>query len=112
VERLRHEAPDATLVWAPRGPWDEDAVHEVATRLDLVLAFDPSVDARPPGEVVYARMTALGATRAFSDAALESALDTILEQTVTRGFVAIDSDRSFKLAQRMQALCDTAIAER
>jgi len=103
VERLR-AATDATLVWAPRGPWDAETAAEVAQQNGLTLAFDPMVDPRPEGPAVYARLTSLGVRRSFADAALEQALETILEQPTSELHVAIDSDRSFQQAQRMQAL--------
>ncbi len=103
LERLRRDT-DTDLVWAPRGPWESEAADALASQLGLTLAFDPAVDPRPSGELVYARLHALGATRSFSDASLEDALDVIESAPYERAYVAIDSDRSFKQAQRMQAL--------
>ncbi|MDD9934207.1 MAG: hypothetical protein OXT09_11420 [Myxococcales bacterium] len=103
LERLRRDT-DTDLVWAPRGPWESEAADALARQLGLTLAFDPAVDPRPSGELVYARLHALGATRSFSDASLEDALDVIESAPYERAYVAIDSDRSFKQAQRMQAL--------
>jgi uncharacterized protein YecE (DUF72 family) len=104
LEKLRGEIGDATLVWAPRGPWEHEVADALAQQHGMVLAFDPAVDPRPSGELVYARMHALGATRSFSDATFEEALEVMQEHPFSRAYVAIDSDRSFKQAQRMLAL--------
>jgi hypothetical protein len=111
--RDRLPPPDSgvTCVWAPRGPWEPEQAARFAESVGLVLAFDPLLDPRPPGPVVYARLTALGVRRSFSDAALDDALDVILSEPVERGYISIDSDRSFKQAQRLSHLIEGAVAQ-
>jgi uncharacterized protein YecE (DUF72 family) len=103
--RLPRE-PDRHWVWAPSGPWEPDEAERVATSLGLVLAFDPLLQPKPAGPVVYARLRALGARRSFSDALLEDVHTLLDTDPLTESFVAIDAPRSFDYALRLQKLAD------
>ena len=59
------------IVWEPSGAWEDEELASVAARLDLVVAFDPMLSPRPPGQRVYARLRTLGARQSFPTAALE-----------------------------------------
>ncbi|MDH5672869.1 MAG: hypothetical protein OEZ06_12015 [Myxococcales bacterium] len=89
-------------VWAPRGPWHPEDAAQLAAALGLILAFDPLVDERPPGPAVYARLKALGARRRYAEADFEAIAETVCSEPVSRGYVAVDAERSFEQACRLQ----------
>ncbi|MDD9965735.1 MAG: DUF72 domain-containing protein [Myxococcales bacterium] len=91
-------------VWAPQGLWEEEESAQLAERLGLVRAFDPLFEQRPPGSVVYARLQTLGAQTGFSEATLDDVLERIGDEPFETAFVSIESDRSFKQAERLIAL--------
>jgi uncharacterized protein YecE (DUF72 family) len=101
--RLPREA-EHHWVWEPSGPWQPEEAAALATSLDLVLAFDPLLAPRPPGRVAYARLRALGARKSFSDTVLEQVSEQLAVEPDAASFVAIDADRSFVPAQRLQAI--------
>ena len=96
--------PGRHWVWEPSGPWQPEEAAALASSLGLVLAFDPLLAERPPGDVAYARLRALGARSSFSDAALEQVLEQLAVVPEAESFVAIDAERSFMAAQRLQRL--------
>ena len=101
--RLPRE-PERHWVWEPSGPWQPEEAAALAASLDLVLAFDPLLSPRPPGRVAYARLRALGARKSFSDTALEQVSEQLAAEPDAQSFVAIDAERSFVPAQRLQAI--------
>lgn len=101
--RLPRQA-DRYWAWEPSGPWQPEEAAELASSLDLVLAFDPLLSPRPPGRVAYARLRALGARKSFSDTALEQVHEQLALEPGAESFVAIDAERSFVPAQRLQAI--------
>jgi uncharacterized protein YecE (DUF72 family) len=103
VARLPREA-EHIWVWEPSGPWEASEAGELATELGLVLAFDPLLAPRPPGRIAYARLRALGARKSFSDAALEQVAEQLALEPDGDSFVAIDAERSFVPAQRLQRI--------
>jgi hypothetical protein len=105
--RLPRE-PDRYWVWAPSGPWEVEDAARLASSLDLVLAFDPLLQPRPPGPVVYARLLALGARRSFSDGLLEEVTALLEAEPEAESFVTIDAPRSFEYAVRLQKIADAA----
>ena len=105
--RLPRE-PGRHWVWAPSGPWQRDQADRVARELDLVLAFDPLLDPLPAGKVAYAQLRAIGARRSFSEAVLDQVATQLGSDPECQGFVAIDAERSFTHATRLQQLADAA----
>jgi uncharacterized protein YecE (DUF72 family) len=103
AHRLPREA-DHIWVWEASGPWQADEAAQLATALGLVLAFDPLLAPRPPGDIAYARLRALGARRSFSDAALAQVAQRLAAPPDADSFVAIDAERSFVPAQRLQRI--------
>jgi uncharacterized protein YecE (DUF72 family) len=104
VQRLPRDG-QRHWVWEPSGAWEREDAERLSSELGLVLAFDPLVDARPPGPVSYARLQALGMRRSFSQAALEQTL-AVLNGDGADGdaFVAIDAPRSLQHALALQQL--------
>ena len=94
------------IVWEPRGAWEDEELAALATHLDLVVAFDPTLSPRPPGERVYARLQTMGARQSFATAALEDVVTNVMTSETREAFVAIDSPRSFREAVELQALAD------
>jgi uncharacterized protein YecE (DUF72 family) len=94
------------FVWAPNGPWEVDDAERVATSLDMVLAFDPLLAPLPSGPLAYARLRALGARQSFSDAVLEDVQLLLQSDPARECYAAIDAERSFDYAVRLQKLAD------
>jgi uncharacterized protein YecE (DUF72 family) len=69
LDRLPRDV--STIVWEPSGLWEHEDAAVQAKRWDVVLSVDPSRDIVPVGPVAFARLRALGGTRAYSTAALE-----------------------------------------
>lgn len=90
-----------SYVWAPAGAWEPEDAQRIAEQLGLVYAFDPLHEDRPPGSVVYAQLTAMGAQTGFSDATLEDVLAKIEAEPYDEAFVSIDAPRSFQHAVRL-----------
>jgi uncharacterized protein YecE (DUF72 family) len=91
-------------VWDPSGPWEPDTAAQLAHELGLVLAFDPLIAPRPIGDVTYARLRALGARRSFSESALEDIVQQLATGEGQETYVAIDSERSFEPAVKLQRI--------
>lgn len=92
--------------WAYSGAWEAEQAERVAAELGLVCAFDPLESERPPGDLVYARLRALGHRRSFSEASLQDAIETIGPEQTASGVISIDAERAFQYATRLQALID------
>jgi uncharacterized protein YecE (DUF72 family) len=103
VARLPRAA-ERYWAWEPSGPWLPEDASAFAASLDLVLAFDPLLSPRPTGRVAYARLRALGARKSFSDTALEQVHEQLSLEPEAESFVAIDAERSFVPAQRLQTI--------
>lgn len=69
LERLPRDA--STVVWEPSGLWEHEDAAVQAKQWGVVLSVDPSRDIVPVGPLAFARLRALGGTRAYSTAALE-----------------------------------------
>src|SRR5690606_14672739 len=69
LERIPRDV--ATVVWEPSGPWEHEEAAVQASKWGVVLSVDPTRDVVPVGPVAFARLRALGGTRAYSTAALE-----------------------------------------
>ncbi len=106
VERLPRDA--TTIVWAPAGLWEIDDAAALAKKLGVTVAVDPSRDAVPSGSVAYARLRALGGTRAYSTAALERVVKAIGERR--DAYVVIETSGALKEAKTLKNLFRTAKA--
>lgn len=67
MQRMLDRLPRDVLsvVWEPRGVWQEEEAALQARRWGVVLAVDPLREAVPDGPVVYARLRELGASRSY-----------------------------------------------
>lgn len=91
-----------SIVWEPSGLWElEDAVAQ-AKKWGIVVAVDPAREEFPAGPVAYGRLRAIGATRAFSTAAL----DKIAAKIGTRrdAYVVIETAGALKEGKTLRGL--------
>lgn len=95
-------------VWAAQGAWEPEETHAVCEELGLVRAFDPLETAATPGSVVYATLRALGHRSGFSLSVLADALQRTLTHRPKEVFVAVDAERGFDIARRLQTLANEA----
>lgn len=105
LKRFSEQLPRAErrhYVWMPQGAWELEEAAELAHGLGLVCGFDPIQQERPAGEIVYARLTAMGAQTGFSEGALLDVFERIAAQPFREAYVSIDSVRSFQQAVRLQ----------
>ena len=105
-ERIPRDA--RKVVWAPSGLWEPDLARPFAARLGIDLAFDPLDDVVPEGEVVYARLRAMGGRQRFGPDVLETVVDNVLASDAREAYVAIASPRSFKEAEKLAQLAAAA----
>lgn len=91
-------------VWEPAGAWEREDAAALASSLGLVLACDPLHAAPPAGEVVYARLRALGGRRSFSSGLLEDLLSRLSEHQADEIYVVFDATRAAKHAADLLAL--------
>lgn len=110
AERLPREA-GRHWVWAPSGPWQRDQAERVAGELGFVLAFDPLLDPLPEGPVAYAQLRAIGARRSFSESVLEQVTALLNGDEERESYAAVDAERSFTHASRLQQLADALRSE-
>jgi len=78
LDRLPRDV--GTIVWEPSGLWEHEDAAVQAKAWGVVLSVDPTRDLVPVGPVVFARLRALGGTRAYSTAALERVAASIGER--------------------------------
>ena len=100
--------PGRHYVWAPQGAWEPEETHALCEELGLVRAFDPLETAATPGSVVYATLRALGHRSGFSLSVLADALQRTLTHRPETVFVAVDAERGFDIARRLQTLANEA----
>jgi uncharacterized protein YecE (DUF72 family) len=91
-------------VWEPSGAWEREDAEALARSLELVLACDPLHKPAPPGEVVYARLRALGGRRSFSAGLIEDLLARLTEHEADEIYVVFDAPRAAKHAADLLAL--------
>lgn len=65
------------IAWEPRGLWEDEDAEQLAHALGVVLVRDVSKSEAPPGDVVYARLRALGSGGRVSSGAIEDAIDEL-----------------------------------
>lgn len=101
----RWSGDDVELVWQPTGLWDPEQAIPFAYELGVHYAFDPlATDRLPTGDVVYARLRAVGLRKRFHESLLEEALEAIEQTEAEDAFVAIESPASFREASRLAQL--------
>ena len=101
-ERLRKK--DRTIVWSPSGLWEPELAEKFAARHEVLYAFDPIEAPVPVGEIVYARLAAIGHRSHIGEPVLRTIVEALDEDDIVEGFVAIDSPTSFQRASRLQEL--------
>ena len=101
--RLPRE-PGRHSVWEPAGAWEPEDAEGVASSLALVLACDPLHREPPEGEVIYARLRALGGRRSFSGALIEDLWSRLAEREADQTFVVFDAPRATQHAVDLMAL--------
>jgi uncharacterized protein YecE (DUF72 family) len=95
-------------VWSAQGAWEPEETHALCEELGLVRAFDPLETAATPGSVVYATLRALGHRSGFSLSVLADALQRTLTHRPDEVFIAVDAERGFDIARRLQTLANEA----
>jgi uncharacterized protein YecE (DUF72 family) len=104
LERLPRDV--ATVVWEPSGLWEHEDAAVQAKSWGVVLSVDPSRDIVPVGPVAFARLRALGGTRAYSTAALEKVAAAI--GTRRDAYVVIETPGALKEAKTLRRLIRSA----
>ncbi len=104
LERLPREV--ATIVWEPSGLWEHEDAAVQAGKWGVVLSVDPTRDVVPVGPVAFARLRALGGTRAYSTAALERVAQAIGSRRDV--YVVIETQTALKEAKTLRGLVRAA----
>ena len=104
LERLPMDV--ATVVWEPSGLWEHEDAAVQAKKWGIVLSVDPTRDIVPVGPVAFARLRALGGTRAYSTAALEKVAAAIGDRREV--YVVIETAGALKEAKTLRRLVRAA----
>ncbi|HVH41392.1 MAG TPA: DUF72 domain-containing protein [Labilithrix sp.] len=104
LERIPRDA--SAVVWEPSGLWEHEDAAVQAAKWGVVLSVDPSRDIVPVGPVAFARLRAVGATRAYSTAALEKVAAAIGERR--DAYVVIETQGALKEAKTLRRLIRAA----
>ncbi|OJY24249.1 MAG: hypothetical protein BGO98_20510 [Myxococcales bacterium 68-20] len=104
LDRLPRDA--STVVWEPSGLWEHEDAAVQAKQWGVVLSVDPSRDIVPVGPVAFARLRALGGTRAYSTAALEKIAVAIGDRR--DAYVVIETQGALKEAKTLRRLIRAA----
>ncbi len=91
-----------SVVWEPSGLWEAEDAASFGRKIGAVVAVDPARDAVPDGPVAYCRLRALGATRAFSAAALANVAEAIGVRR--EAYVVVETAAALKEAKTLRAL--------
>lgn len=112
LEVLLDKLPrDATsVVWEPSGLWEIGDAAVQANKWGIAVGVDPSRDPIPAGPVAYCRLRSLGATRAYSTAALQKVALAIGERR--DAYVVIETPNALKEGKTLRALVRGAKAGR
>ena len=89
------------IAWDPRGLWEDEDAERQAAELGVCLVRDVSRSDAPPGDVVYARLRALGAGGRVSGGAVERAIDEI--EGHERAYVVVEGDAAARAARMLRA---------
>jgi uncharacterized protein YecE (DUF72 family) len=100
-----------SLVWHPSGLWDRELAIPFARQLGVIWGFDPLESAPPPGEVLYARLRAIGQRQRFTETLILDLLESLLASGADDAYVSIESERSFREARRLAEIAEAEIAE-
>lgn len=100
LDRLPRDAN--TIVWEPSGLWELEDAAAQAKKWGVTLAVDPTRDEPPAGPVVYARLRAAGAQRAFSRTALERVARAIVDRR--DAYVVFETAGALKEAKVLRGL--------
>ena len=100
IDRLRSDV--ATLVWEPSGLWEYDDAVSFGKTLSVTIAVDPARSEIPTGAVAYGRLRAIGASRAFSAAALERIAEKIGERR--DAYMIIETASALKEGKTLRGL--------
>jgi uncharacterized protein YecE (DUF72 family) len=98
LERIPRDA--SSVVWEPSGLWEHEDAAVQAAKWGVVLSVDPSRDIVPVGPVAFARLRAVGGTRAYSTAALEKVAHAIGKRT--DAYVVIETQGALKEAKTLR----------
>ncbi len=104
LDRLPRDV--STIVWEPSGLWEHEDAAVQAARWGVVLSVDPARDIVPAGPVAFARLRALGGTRAYSTAALEKIARAIGDRR--DAYVVIETASALKEAKTLRSLVRAA----
>jgi len=95
---------DRQIGWEPRGLWEDEAAESAARELGIALVRDVSRSPAPAGEVVYARLRALGdGGRVRSSAIERAAVELAL---CSEAFVVIEGRGAPRAAALLRELAD------
>lgn len=100
VARLPHDATQ--IVWEPRGVWEIEDAAVAAAKWGVVLVIDPTRDPVPAGPVAYARLRAMGETRAYGAAALERVVEAIGDRR--EAYVVLETTTALDECKCLRAL--------
>jgi uncharacterized protein YecE (DUF72 family) len=100
LDRLPRDV--ATVVWEPSGLWEHEDAAVQAKSWGVVLSVDPARDIVPVGPVAFARLRAVGGTRAYSTAALEKIAAAIGARR--DAYVVIETQGALKEAKTLRRL--------
>ncbi len=104
LDRLPRDA--STVVWEPSGLWEHEDAAVQAKKWGVVLSVDPSRDVVPVGPVAFARLRALGGTRAYSAAALDKIATSIGDRR--DAYIVIETASALKEAKTLRRLVRAA----
>lgn len=105
LERGKASLGDTTIVWEPRGIWDEEEVLELCLEHNLVAACDPLRSPPGPGPVAFCRLLGRGGSRnRYDQDDLLDILSVIGERN--SAMVVFDHPRAVKDALAMTRLCN------
>ncbi|HVJ91630.1 MAG TPA: DUF72 domain-containing protein [Labilithrix sp.] len=104
LDRLPRDA--STVVWEPSGLWEHEDAAVQAKKWGVVLSVDPTRDIVPVGPVAFARLRALGGTRAYSTAALEKVAAAIGSRR--DAYVIIETQGALKEGKTLRRLVRAA----
>jgi uncharacterized protein YecE (DUF72 family) len=110
IEKIVARFPrDVThFVWEPSGVWETGDAAVAARDWGVVLAVDPTKEPVPAGPIAYARLRALGETRAYGAAALERVVHALGPRR--DAYVVLESDSALAEAKTLRRLAQHARA--
>lgn len=98
VARLPREG--RRIAWEPRGLWEDEDAEQTAAALGVHLVRDVARSEAPPGDVVYARLRALGGGGRVSSGAVEDAIDELIDKT--EAYVVVEGTSAVRAAKMLR----------